>query len=70
MGGWPKISTLDAITKDLQFLCLKSKAEIVSVDTLKLNGNNVMLTLLRIKMRCYSTYLKKFSSITKEQTVR
>ncbi len=71
MGGWQKTSTLDAITKDLLFLYLKSKTVIVSVDTLKYNGNHVMrVSFLKIKMRCYTTFLKKFSSTTKDQVIK
>jgi len=71
MGGWPKISTLDVITKDPLFLCFKSKTVIVSVDTLKYNGNHVMrVSLLKIRMQCYSTFLEKLSSTTKDQVVK
>ncbi len=53
MAGCLKTSTLDAITRDLQFPCLRSKMETASEDTPNLSGQ-LKVFMLEIKMRCCS----------------
>jgi hypothetical protein len=52
MGGWPKTSTLDAITRGQLSPCLRSKAETASAATPRLSGHLTMAMLVIVMQYC------------------
>ena len=68
-GGNAKISTPAVITRDPLSPCSRSKMETALVATQRLSGLKLEI-MKKMKMLCYSTYLKKFSYQTADQGKR